>query len=66
MPDRRLPLHIKPLPGGYAIQFADGSKPIVIYGRELYVARAANALTLDEARALAQEVARALTAAWAN
>ena len=34
---------------------ADGSKPIIIYGREPHVARAANALTIDEAKALAQE-----------
>jgi hypothetical protein len=64
MADRRLPLKIKPLPGGYAIQFADGSKPIIIYGREPHVARAANALTIDEAKALAQDVAKALTIAW--
>ena len=54
MADRRLPLKIKPLPGGYAIQFADGSKPIIIYGREPHVARAANALTINEAKALAR------------
>ena len=64
MADARLPLKIKPLPGGFAIQFPDGRQPIVIYGREPHVARAANTLTLDEAKALAQDVARALTSAW--
>ena len=66
MADARLPLKIKPLPGGFAIQFADGSKPIIIYGREPYVARAANTLTLDEAKALAQDVAKALTMVWSR
>ena len=61
MPDPRLPLTIKLLPGGFSVQFADGSRPIMIYGRDPHVASAANSLTLDEARELAQEVARALT-----
>ena len=64
MPDPRLPLTIKPLPGGFAIEFSDGSTPIYIYGREHHIAAAAKSLTLDQARALAQEAARALTAAW--
>ena len=54
MADAQLPLKIKPLPGGFAIQFADGSKPIIIYGREPYVARAANTRTLDEASGFAR------------
>lgn len=64
MPDKRLPLKIKPLPGGYAIHFADGRRAFIIYGREPHVANAAQTFTMDEARELAQEVARALTAAW--
>ena len=64
MPDPRLPLSIKPLPGGYRIEFSDGRSPIYIYGREPHATTAVNSLTIDEARALAQEVARALTAAW--
>ena len=64
MPDPRLPLHIKSLPGGYAIEFSDGRSPIYIYGREPHATTGVNSLTLDEARALAKEVARALTAAW--
>jgi hypothetical protein len=35
-----------------------------IYGREPEVARAANAMTLDEAEELAKDVARALTKQW--
>ena len=66
MADRRLPLKIRPLPGGFAIEFADKSRPIIVYGREARVAKAANALTLDEAKTLAQDVARALTAAWSR
>lgn len=64
--DKRLPLTIKALPGGFAIHFADGRRAMIVYGREDHVARAANSLTLDEAKALAQEVARALTAAWST
>ena len=61
-----MPLKIRPLPGGFAIEFADKSKPIMVYGREPHVARAANSPTLDEAKLLAQDVARALTIAWSG
>ena len=44
--------------------FADGGQHIYIYGREGHVASAASALTIDEAKSLAQDVARALTDAW--
>ena len=65
MADRRLPLKIKPLPGGFAIEFADKRQAIMVYGRDPHVARAAaNAVTLDEAKTLAQEIARTLTEAW--
>ena len=64
MADARLPLTIRRLPGGFCIQFADGRPAIIIYGRQPHVARAANALTIDEAKALAQDVAKALTIAW--
>ena len=61
MPDPRLPLKIKPIPGGYAISFADGTQAIYVYGREPHVAAAAGTLTIDEAKALARELARTLT-----
>ena len=65
MLDRRLPLKIRRLPGGYVIQHADGVRAVFVYGHSTPDnARAANGLTIDEAKALAQEVARALTAAW--
>jgi len=44
--DPRLPVRIKPLPGGYAIHFANGMSPIYI--------SAAQSPTLEEAKALAQ------------
>lgn len=64
MSNPRLPLKIKPVPGGFAVAFARGGQHIYIYGREPHVAQAAGSLTIDEAKALAQEIARALTAAW--
>ena len=64
MPGPRLPLKIKPRPSGYAIVFADGRAPIIVYGREPHVASAAQSLTLDEAKVLAQELARMMTEAW--
>lgn len=60
MHDARPPIKIMRIPGGYTVNLADGRK-LWIYGREPEVARAANAMTLDEAEALAKEVARALT-----
>jgi lipocalin len=50
MPDARLPIKVKRIPGGYTVDLADGRK-LWIYGREPEVARAAKAMTLDEARA---------------
>ena len=64
MSDPRLPLKIKPVPGGFALAFARGGQHIYVYGREPHVASAADTLSIDEAKALAQEIARALTAAW--
>lgn len=64
--DPRLPLKIKPLPGGFAIDQADGRRALIVYGREEHVARAAKALTIDEARDLAKEIARLLTDAWSE
>jgi len=63
MPDARLPIKVLRIPGGYTVILADGRK-LWIYGREPEVARAAHAMTLDEAEQLAKDVARALTAAW--
>ena len=64
MSDPRLPLKIRPVPGGFAFAFAGGGRHIYVYGREPHVAQAAGSLTIDEATALAQEIARAPTAAW--
>ena len=66
MPDPRLPIKIRPMPGGYAVEFADGSPPLRVYGREAHIARAANTRTMAEAKGLAQDVARALTALWSG
>lgn len=63
MTDSRLPIKIKRIPGGYTLNLADGRK-LWIYGREPQVARAADAMTLDEAEQLAKDVARALTRQW--
>jgi hypothetical protein len=63
MTDSRLPIKIKRIPGGFTVDLADGRK-LWIYGREPAVARAANAMTLEQAEQLAKDVARALTAAW--
>ena len=64
MADTRLPLKIRRLPGGFAIQYADGRRALIVYGHPAGNAHAANGLTFDEAKAVAQDVARALTAAW--
>ena len=64
MADARLPLTIKRLPGGYGINFADGRRALIVYGHGTPDnAHAANGLTFDEAKAVAQDVARALTRA---
>jgi hypothetical protein len=59
MPDARLPIKFRRIPGGFTVDLADGRK-LWIYGREPEVARAANAMTLAEAETLAKDVARAL------
>ncbi len=64
MSDPRLPLKINLVPGGFAVAFTRGGQHIYVYGRDPHVAQAAGSLTIDEAKALAQEIARALTAAW--
>ena len=64
MSDPRLPVKIKPIPGGFAITFVSGGQHIYIYGREPHVAQAAGSITIDEAKELAQDVARAMTALW--
>lgn len=67
MADARLPLKIRRLPGGFAIQFADGRCALIAYGHATPDnAHAANGLTFDEARAVAQDVARALTRMWSD
>ncbi len=48
---------------GFALAFAIGGQHVYIYGREPHVASAADTLTIDEAKALAQEMAGALTTA---
>lgn len=52
MPDARLPIKIKRIPGGFTINLADGRK-LWNYGGEPEVARAANAMTLEQAEQLA-------------
>ena len=67
MADARLPLKIKRLPGGFAIQLADGRQALFVYGHPTSDnAHAANGLTFDEAKAVAQDVARALTRTWSD
>jgi hypothetical protein len=44
MPDARLPIKVKRIPGGYTVDLAHGRK-LWIYGREPEVDRAANWLT---------------------
>jgi len=65
MPDARLPIRIKRIPGGYTVNLADGNK-LWIYGRKPEIAKQAHAMTLDEAEQLAKDVARALTEAWGD
>jgi len=64
--DPRLPITIKRVPGGFALVFANGGPHIYIYGREPHVASSAGSLTIDQAKALAQDAARALTKAWSD
>ena len=47
MPDTRLPIKIKRIPGGFTIDLADGRR-LWIYGREPEVARAAKSMTLTK------------------
>jgi hypothetical protein len=42
------------------------TRPIMICGRAPHVASAAQTFTMDEARDVAQEVARTLTEAWSR
>ena len=63
MPDQRFPLKVIRIPGGAKIILATG-EVLYVYGREPEVARAANAMTRQQAEELAAEVARALTAQW--
>jgi len=63
MPDARLPIKIKRIPGGYTVNLADRNK-LWIYGRDAEIANQAHAMTPDEAEQLAKEVGRALTEAW--
>ena len=63
--DRRLPLKIHRQPGGFSIEFADGSPRLMVYGSwPPETARAGNVRTTDEAMELARDVARALTKLW--
>ena len=65
MSDPRLPIRIRSFTGGYVLALADGNR-LWIYSRDLTIAKAARALTPEEAKALAKEVARALTKAWSE
>ncbi len=64
MTDLRLPLTIKPVPGGFAIVFADGEQRIFVEGQDPLAAAAGSSQAEDEALELAKEIARALMAAW--
>lgn len=64
MSDPRLPVKIKPVPGGFTLVFASGGQHVYIYGREPRVSQSSGSLTIEEAKALTQEIARALTTAW--
>ena len=64
MPDPRLPIAIKKLPGGYRLQFNDGKSSMMIYGTGADTAAAAGSLTTGEARALAEELVYILTKVW--
>jgi hypothetical protein len=64
MPDPRLPIAIKKLPGGYRLQFNDGKSSMMIYGTGADTAAAAGSLTTEEARALAEELVHILTKVW--
>jgi hypothetical protein len=64
MPDPRLPIAIKKLPGGYRLQFNDGKSSMMIYGTGADTAAAAGSLTTEEARALAEELVYILTKVW--
>ena len=65
MPDARLPIKIKRIPGGFTVNLADGRR-LWVYGREPEVARSAGSMTLAEAEQLAKDVARTLTEAWGD
>ena len=64
MPDPRLPIAIKKLPGGYRLQFNDGKSSMMIYGTGADTAAAAGSLTTEEARALPEELVYILTKVW--
>jgi hypothetical protein len=64
MVDKRLPITIKKLPGGYRLQFADGKSSLMIYGADSSIAHASGSLSTEEAAQLAKEVADILSKAW--
>lgn len=64
MPDSRLPLTIRPVTGGFAIAFADGTHAVYVAGQD--GALAGSSLSTEQALDLAKEVARALVAAWSD
>jgi len=64
MPDaRRLPINVLRIPGGAVVRLATGER-LYIYGRNPEIAKQAQSMTIEEAEALARDVARALTEAW--
>ena len=67
MLDSRLPLKIRPVPGGFAIVFADGGQHIYIEGGDHGAGTQLDGtLTSEQAMDLAKEVAGALMAAWGD
>jgi len=63
VPDDRLPIEIKRIPGGALLTLATGQR-IYIHGREPEIARVADDMTREQAEALAKDVARALSEVW--
>jgi len=65
MPDTRLPIKVLRIPGGAVVRLATGER-LYIYGRRPEIAKQAKSMTIEEAEALATDVARTLTEAWSE
>jgi hypothetical protein len=65
MPDSRLPLTIRPVPGGFSIVFADGGQHVFVQGQNPFT-QVEQTLSSDQTLDLAREIAGALMAAWGD